>query len=290
MPAMKYSNTSIMYKSLTTILSEPVHESYIIPGYQTGYPSLDYSLGGIMNSDLVLVAARPGIYGNNLLYNLAMGFSSHYPVLFLSTTKSALAVASELKVVLLRNDVLPEYDDETMNDLDQLAASIFIEADTRFLADINKIIGLFRSMNKEEAIVIIDNLNGIFLSKEVRTGPKKQEEQDIAVNLKMMTLKFNLPVFILTKVKSTEPGHPEYPPSLCDADHLTGLNCPFDKIIGVDWPDHNGVEIDENGKPIENKLLLRVLKNNNGKCGNIRLNISLNNRFRLMDEIQNQFE
>ncbi len=168
--------------------------------------------------------------------------------MFITTTKRATSVAGELKAVLLRDDLNPEYDDEMMNDLDQLAASIFIEAGTRFLADIDQIIGLFRSKNKEEAIVIIDNLNGIFLSKELRTGSKKQEEQDIAVNLKMMTLKFNLPVFILTKVKSTDPGHPENPPALCDADHLTGLNCPFDKIIGIDYLDNNGVELDDNGE------------------------------------------
>jgi hypothetical protein len=279
-----------MYKTLADILSEPLHESFLVPGYKTGYPSLDHGLGGILNSDLVLLPARPGIYGNNLLHNLAMGFSRHYPLLFISTTKNARAVAWELKSVLLRNDQFAEYDEETMNDLDRLAANIFIEAGTRFLADIDRVIGMFRLENKGEAVVMIDNLNGIFLSKEIRTGPKEQEERDVAVNLEMLTLKYNLPVIILAKVKSTDPIHPGDPPALCDAEHLTGLNCPFDKIIGVNQPDNNGVETDENGKPIENKLLLRVLKNNNGMCGIIRLNISLSNRFRLTDEIQSRFE
>jgi hypothetical protein len=47
-----------MFKSLADILSEPLHESFLVPGYKIDYPSLDYSLGGILDSDLVLVANK----------------------------------------------------------------------------------------------------------------------------------------------------------------------------------------------------------------------------------------
>ena len=57
-----------MIQSLTNILGDPTPFSYQIPGYKTGYPSLDDSLGGISTSDLVLLASKTGNWGSNLTW------------------------------------------------------------------------------------------------------------------------------------------------------------------------------------------------------------------------------
>ena len=279
-----------MYKSLTTILNEPVHESYIIPDYKTGYPSLDYCLGGISNSDLVLIEAKAGNWGNNLMLNFAAGLSKRYHVLLISSAKSASATAKELKSVLLPNDDHRENDDDVLNELNRLAANIFIEDEAWFLDKIDKAITNFRSEYRDDAIILIDQLNSIFLSKEIRTSSKDREERDISVNLKMLTLKYQIPVLILATFKSPEPVNEKDPPGFWDLKHLVELHCPFNKIIGVHRPEYYRIETDEKGASTENKLFLNILKNDSGKRGIIRLNFSESNRFRLTDEIQNQFE
>ncbi|MCX6265734.1 MAG: hypothetical protein NTW16_00015 [Bacteroidetes bacterium] len=82
-----------------------------------------------------------------------------------------------------------------------MAASIFIEDDARFLEEVDKTISMFQLQSGEDAIILIDQINNIFLSKEIRTYSRDQEEKDIAVNLKMLTLKYHVPVLLLARVK-----------------------------------------------------------------------------------------
>ena len=81
-----------MIQSLTNILANPTPLSFIVPGYKTGYPSLDDLLGGILTSDLVLIASKTGNWGSNLMLNLAIGLSRRYRVLLIHTTKNAAVV------------------------------------------------------------------------------------------------------------------------------------------------------------------------------------------------------
>ncbi|MFZ4523115.1 MAG: DnaB-like helicase C-terminal domain-containing protein [Bacteroidales bacterium] len=279
-----------MIKSLNRILSEPASVSYLIPGYKTGYPSLDSSLGGILDSDLVLIAAKIGNCSSILLLNLAVGLSSRYHVLLISTIKGAPAVAQELKSVLLPENEKGESDEDVLNELNRRACNIFLEDEAHFLEDIEHSIARFRSEYPAEVIVLIDDLNNIFLSKEIRTCPRSKEEGDITSNLRMLTLKYSIPILLLTKIESANPIKKQDPPSLCDLDHLTGLNTPFNNIIGVHLSGSNRIDADEKGLSSGNRLFLHILKNNNGTSDIIPLTFSDSNKFRLKEEVQNQFE
>jgi hypothetical protein len=273
-----------MYKSLTSILCDPGDVPYEIQGYKTAYPSLDYSLGGISTTDLVLIAAKPGNWSSILVLNLVVGLSHRYHVLLINTTKNATAAAMELKSVLLPGNEAGDGDEETMNELNRLAANIYIEDEARFLEDIEQVLARFHSEYPVDAIVAIDNLNNIFLSKEIRTYPRSREEGEIASNLKMLTLKYNMPVLLLAKTGSPDPFKKKYPPALCDLDYLVGLSCPFNKIIGVSLSGDNSIHRDEKERTPGNKLFLHILQNEHGKPGLIRLAISESNRFRLENE------
>jgi hypothetical protein len=273
-----------MYKSLTSILCDPGDVPYEIQGYKTAYPSLDYSLGGISTTDLVLIAAKPGNWSSILVLNLVVGLSHRYHVLLINTTKNATAAAMELKSVLLPGNEAGDGDEETMNELNRLAANIYIEDEARFLEDIEQVLARFHSEYPVDAIVAIDNLNNIFLSKEIRTYPRSREEGEIASNLKMLTLKYNIPVLLLAKTGSPDPFKKKDPPGLSDLDYLVGLSCPFNKIIGVSLSGDNSIHRDEKERPHENKLFLHILQNEHGKPGMIRLAISEPNRFRLENE------
>ena len=278
-----------MIQSLTNILANPTPLSFIVPGYKTDYPSLDELLGGISTSDLVLLASKTGNWGSNLMLNLAIGLSRQYRVLLILTTKNAQVAARELRSVLLPDDGIREIDEPMLDELNQLANNIFIEDEARFIKEIDLSISTFQSQSGEDAIILIDQINNIFLSKEIRTNSRDQEEKDIAVNLKMLTLKYHVPILLLARIKSSEAIHEKDPPTFLDIKHLLGINCPFNKIIGVHRPEYYRLKTDEKGASTEDKLYLHILQNDNGKRGVIRLAISESNRFRLTDDRQNQF-
>jgi len=279
-----------MIQSLSNILANPTPLSFIVPGYKTGYPSLDDLLGGISKSDLVLLASKTGNWGSNLILNLAIGLSKRYRVLLIHTTKKASVVARELRSALLPDDSIPKNDGQLLDELNHLAANIFIEDEARFMEEIDLSISTFQSQSGEDAIILIDQINNIFLSREIRTYSKDQEEKDIAVNLKMLTLKYHVPILLLARIKSSEAIHEKEPLTFLAIKHLLGINCPFNKIIGVHRPEYYRIEKDEQGEPTEGKLFLKILENGHGRRGVIRLAIDKSNRFRLTDEIQNQFE
>lgn len=278
-----------MIQSLTNILANPAPLSFIVPGYKTDYPSLDELLGGISTSDLVLLVSKTGNWGINLMLNLAIGLSRQYRVLLILTTKNAQVAARELRSVLLLDDGNPEIDEPMLDELNQLANNIFIEDEARFMEEIDLSISTFQSQSGEDAIILIDQVNNIFLSKEIRTYSRDQEEKNIAVNLKMLTMKYHLPVLLHARIKTSELSHENNSPTFRDFEHLLVLNCPFNKIIGVHRPEYYRIETDEKGASTEDKLYLHILQNDNGKRGVIRLAISESNRFRLTDDRQNQF-
>lgn len=279
-----------MFKSLATILDEPANTSYEIPGYKTGFRSLDYILGGISASDLVLLAAKSGNSGNIMMVNLAVGISRRYRVLLVNTTKNASDTAKVLKSFLLPADGIPGNDDDELNELNRLANNIFIEDNARFLEELDESIEAFRNKYQDEAIVLIDDLGGMFLSKVIRTSSRNQEEREISVNLKMLTLKYNMPVLILARGKSHQSSKEKQPPALSDLEHLLTLNSPFSKIIGVHRPEYYNILVDDKGDSTEDKLFLHILQNNTGTRGIIPLNICESNRFLLKDETQSHFE
>ena len=271
-----------MYKSLTTILNEVAHQSFSISGYKTGYPSLDSILGDISASDLVLITAKVGNWSSMLMLNLVVEMSSRNHLLLINTVKTAQAVAREIKSVLLPENESGDTDEDALNDLNRLASNIFIEENSCFLAEIEQAISSFRSDFPVDGIVLIDDLNNIFISKQIITYPRSQVECDIAMNLKMLTLKYNIPVFLLSKIGSPDPVKRKDPPALSDLDHLIRLNCPFNKIIGVHLSADKMTVLNERDST-ETGLTLDILRNDQGPGGKVWLALGENNRFRLMD-------
>jgi len=273
-----------MYKSLTTIFEKKPEPSFQIQGFRTGYRSLDYVLDGIKESDLVLLIATIGNHGSIFLENLAAGLSLQYHVLIINTEKSSLAVATELKTILMTKVDIGRDQDESSDELNQMAKNLFVEDNARFIEDIDKTIESFKTEHPEDSIVLIDNLHGLFLSKEVRTYTRHQEEYEISQNLKMLTLKHKVPIILYSRIKSKDHLRKTEPPSITDIEHLMGLHCHFDKILGVQRSEYNMIEFDSAEGSTSYELHVQVLRNGDGKREIVKLNISDSNRFSIFEK------
>lgn len=269
-----------MFKSLTNLLDQPTIEYRRIPGYQTGYPTLDSLLFGISDSDLVLITAKPGQRSSVFMLNLAVEMSRLYPVLMINTVKSALNVAGDLKVVLIADRKANEITEECIPGFKHLTDNIFIENGAHFLDEIEQAIAEFHARFPSNGVVFIDDINNIFLSREIITYPRSIVEGEIAINLKMIALKYDIPLVLLSKLGSSNSNTSKNAPVLSDLDHLTGMRCPFNKILSVYL---SGNELDNDGNYLSNQLFIKVLRNDRGDCGIIRLAISETNVFRFID-------
>ena len=267
---------------MTQILHDPPRESYILPGFTTGYRALDHALGGIGEDELVLLASRPGNYGRILLENLTVGLSRQHKVLYLSTGRKAFAVASELRSILLPAPSGESPAEDTLEDLNRLAQNLFIDDAAIFLGYLDHVIGKFHAEHGTDAIVLIDHLNGLYLSKEIRTGRREREEYGIADNLKRIALKYPIPVIVHARIRQAMASEHGNPPCIGDLMHLTGLNDRFDKIVVVHRPGYYHAASDETNPSDANNLYLYPLRGANRDT--VMLRISDDNRFLLTEK------
>ncbi|HPT73110.1 MAG TPA: DnaB-like helicase C-terminal domain-containing protein [Candidatus Cloacimonadota bacterium] len=275
-----------MHKSLNSIFEEKPEPSFQIQGLKTGYRLLDHTLDGIKESDLVLLIAKIGDHGSIFLENIAAGLSRQYHVLLINTEKSAFDVATELRTIMMAKIEVDHDQEESSDQLNQMAKNLFIEDKARFLIDIDKTIANFKTENPEESIVLIDNFHGLFLSKEVRTYTRQQEEHEISLNLKMLTLKHNIPIILYSRIKSIDSLKKSEPPSIANIEYLMGLKCHFDKILGVHRTDYRMIEFDSDEGLTPYEIHVQVLRNGDRKSEIVKLNISDSCRFSIFEKEQ----
>ncbi len=84
--------------SLYEQLAERAHSDSAIPGYSTGLHDLDAKINGLNKSDLMLIAARPGMGKSSIALNIALSVAKKYQkaVVFFSLEMSKEQLASRL--------------------------------------------------------------------------------------------------------------------------------------------------------------------------------------------------
>jgi replicative DNA helicase len=269
-----------MYKSLRELLEETEIYSSADTSYKTGYEQLDERIGGVQNSDLVLVSAKEGNYGSVFMQNLAVGLSKSIPVLYFSCERPGSFCVRQFKSIL-DSKSSNERKQVNLAGIDGHEDKLFIEDSVRFLEDLDSMISRFKANAGIDAIVLIDNLNSLFLTKEIHSFSREKEEFEISVRLKMLTLKHQLPILVFHRIKSANNADEANVPAPVDYEHLEGDSLQFDAILALHRPEYYKIDADLEGNSTENKLNVHIQRAHNGHRSVCALNISRENRFLL---------
>jgi len=273
-----------MFKSLSAILDSHSATTHNTRTIMTGFNSIDHVTGGFSSSSLVLLAARRGNCGSLFIQNLGVAFSKNVPVLFITTEKDLVFAANELNSILDSKPEIIAINEDQKNEVTSMADRIFIDDTSRFVEDVEKTVEKFQEECSGDAVILIDSLDGLFLSKDLCVFTKEQQEAAIVDNLKMLALKFDIPILLLAWIRSGDPAKNAIPPMLYDLSEFENFAHRFDMILSLFHPEYYGIDLDENGDSTENKLIVHLLKSGNSKRQAIRLNISGSNGMLLMEE------
>jgi replicative DNA helicase len=213
------------------LLSGPNRKDYL--GVPTGFSYLDHLLTGLARSDLVILAARPGMGKTSLALNIAMNVAKEempVAIFSLEMTKEQLAARilsaeGRLDHQIFRMGVTgnaqtvwddvagitevlgtrPVYLDDTSAITVPEMKSKIREVNNRRLAEGQKKLGL----------IIIDYLQ--LMSSSRRIDNRVQEVSEITRSLKLMAKDLQAPVLVLSQLsRSTEKGRPDHRPMLSD--------------------------------------------------------------------------
>jgi len=246
-----------------------------LPGVPTGFSDLDAFLTGLNNSDLILLASRPGMGKTSAALNIALAagrMSGKAVVIFsleMSNEQLALRLISGEASVdskKLRTGMIS--DTEWAN---IAAATNTISQTKLFLDDTPGILvaemkAKCRRLGSELGLVIIDYLQLMQSSK--KTDNRVAEVSEISRSLKIMAKELNVPVLCLSQLsRAPEQRERDKRPRLSDLRESGAIEQDADVVVFIYRDDYYNKE--ESMEPGVAEFLIE--KNRHGETGVIKL-------------------
>ncbi|MBQ3482318.1 MAG: replicative DNA helicase [Oscillospiraceae bacterium] len=257
-------------------MSEAAASGSRIPGLSTGLPDLDDLILGLNKSELVIIAARPGMGKTSIALNIALhvAMTQHKKVAIFSLEMSREQLVTRL---LSRAALVPSQNLFTGRLTDQQWRDVAAAANTLSASDIliddNSTLTV-ADMNaqcrtiKDLDLVVIDYLQlmssagGRGFSNESRT----QAVSDISRMMKVMAKQLGVPVICLSQLNRAAEARQDKRPLLSDLRESGSIEQDADVVIGLYREGYNNRECEN-----PNLAEAIVLKNRKGQTGTVNL-------------------
>ena len=256
-----------------------------LSGVSTGFEKLDALTSGWQPSDLVIIAARPGMGKTALALSMARNISvkQNIPVAFFSLEMSSVQlitrlISSEtgLSSDKLRTGKLADHEWQQLNikvsDLE--SAPLFID-DSPSLT-IFELRAKARRLASSHGIklIIIDYLQLMNIGSSNKAGNREQEISTISRNLKALAKELDIPVIALSQLsRAVETRGGTKRPILSDLRESGAIEQDADIVSFLYRPEYYGINEwdDEMKTPSEGQGEFIVAKHRNGALDSIKL-------------------
>lgn len=281
------ADTSEIYKigsvipEVMTKLDELSKDSSKFRGIKTGYRGLDYILNGFHGSDLMILAARPGMgktsLAMNIVENIALAGKS-CAVFSLEMSKEQLvqrmlcAVAGVSMSTALKGQMQHAEWLKIAKAKEMLAnAKIFIDESSVITPE--EILSKCRRLKRKHGLdfVMIDYIQLMDNKNKRKDENRQQQVSDISRNLKILAKELNVPVLALSQLSRAVESEKRRP-QLSDLRESGAIEQDADIVMFIHRPDVGAKEKDlEGGKIQPNVAELIIAKHRNGAQGMVKL-------------------
>ncbi len=251
-----------------------------VTGIHSGFTDLDRLTNGWQKSDLIIIAARPGMGKTAFTLNLALNAAKNYgnKIAFFSLEMSSIQLAhrmiameSEVGSHKLRSGQLTDDEWRRINDtVERLnEVSIFID-DTPGLP-IFELRAKARRLVMQQKIemVIVDYLQLMSSGVDKSSGNRQEEISKISRSLKSLAKELDIPVIALSQLsRAVEQRGGDKRPMLSDLRESGAIEQDADLVMFLYRPDYYGVEDDPMQKNLTEVI---VEKHRHGKTDTIDL-------------------
>ena len=254
-------------------------------GIATGFHKLDELTSGWQPSDLIIIAARPGMGKTAFTLSMArnIAIQNNQAVAFFSLEMSSVSlitrlISSEtgLSSEKLRNGKLAEHEWTQLNtgvtDLEQ--AQLFID-DTPSLS-IYELRAKARRLKSQHdiQIIIVDYLQLMTAGASNGAGNREQEISTISRNLKALAKELDIPVIALSQLsRAVETRTGSKRPVLSDLRESGAIEQDADIVSFIFRPEYYKMDEwdDGSGNPTAGEADFIIAKHRNGALDNVRL-------------------
>lgn len=270
---------SLMYRAIQELQEKKNHKDGLT-GVPSGFSRLDRVTSGWQKSDLVIIAARPGMgktaFVVSALRNAAVEFN--FPVAIFSLEMASLQLVNrlisaeaELESEKIKKGNLADYEwTQLVSKTNRLSsAPIFID-DTPGLS-ILELRAKCRRLKAEHniQIIVIDYLQ---LMKGEAGGNREQEIASISRALKGIAKELNVPVLALSQLsRGVETRGGDKRPQLSDLRESGSIEQDADIVMFLYRPEYYKISVDEDGMPTQGMAEVIIAKHRNGSLENVKL-------------------
>lgn len=272
--AKGFSHIGEVVKSTMALLEQLKKRSGKITGIPTGFSGLDEYTAGLQNSDLIIIAARPGMGKTSLALNLAETASIKHKavtaIFSLEMSKEQLVnrvLSSESLIELgkLRiGDIGPNDMTKLAHALkDVVTAPIYID-DTPGIT-VSEIRAKCRRLKMEKGLnlIVIDYLQ--LMQSGRRESNRSSEIGEISRSLKIMAKELNVPVITLSQLNRASESEKRRP-KISDLRESGAIEQDADLILLLYNPGS-----DDDGAGPSNIVECIVAKNRAGSTGTVKM-------------------
>lgn len=276
------------YEDMTKLLHKAVKQLEEISkkdgtsGVPTGFKDLDRVTGGFQPSDMIVLAARPGMgktaFVLSMARNAAVDYKKGVAVFSLEMSSLQLVnrlIASETEISgeKLKKGTLEPYEWEQLNTrIGKLTnAPIYIN-DTPGLS-VFELRAQCRRLKAEKDIqmVIIDYLQLMSGSGESK-GNREQEISTISRAIKGIAKELNIPVIALSQLsRAVETRGGDKRPQLSDLRESGAIEQDADMVMFIYRPEYYNILNDEDGNSTQGLGELIIAKHRNGSTEDVRI-------------------
>ena len=282
--ALRRGNTNESLEHVGTILlkvfdrlTELSESGSDISGISTGLRDLDKFISGLNKTDLMLLAARPGMGKTSMALNIALSVAKKYPkrtVAFFSLEMSK----QQLVTRLISNESFIDNKKLTTGRLtvDEwskigIASAALSQTDLR--VDDNPSITVAEMNAKcrridDLALVVIDYLQLMTSAGTKSYGGENRQQvvSDISRSLKIMAKELNVPVLCLSQLSRANESRQDKRPMLSDLRESGAIEQDADEVLCLYREDYYNKDTEK-----QNVAECIVAKNRHGETGTVEL-------------------
>jgi len=249
-------------------------------GIPTGFWDLDRMTGGLQPSDLILVAARPGMGKTSFCLNIALNVAleEKRPVVIFSLEMSGFQLAlrmlgseAGIDIYRLRNGQVRENEwPKLANTFGKLAnAPIYID-DTPNL-NIIEMKARARRLKAERGLdlIIVDYLQLIRIGEKNKT--EQQEISEISRGLKALARELEVPVIAVSQLSRAVEARADRRPQLSDLRGSGGLEQDADVVLFLYREGYYKTQTQEEEMNLPEEVEVIIAKQRNGPTGSVKL-------------------
>lgn len=284
------SNVRKQHDKMSTLIAKALVEIEVasnqkegLLGVPSGFTSLDRITGGWQKSDLLILAARPGMGKTAFVVSMAKNAAVEFnkPVAIFSLEMSSLQlvkrlISSETEIPqdkILKGN-LDNHEFVQLNERIKKLSSAPLYIDDTPALSVFELRAKARRLkeNQKVELIIIDYLQLMSGGADAK-GNREQEISHISRNLKSLSKELEIPIIALSQLSRQVENRPggSKRPQLSDLRESGAIEQDADMVMFIYRPEYYGMEVDENNEPTRGKAELIIAKNRHGALDTVKL-------------------